>query len=327
LSFTYKLNCRNRAAAEEFDGRGVAADRLKEMPNPMTDPLKLRARTSAPLATVRHALTDASALRIWLAEHAVVELPDTFSFWGRYTPEGAEPGQRPLYVDGRTFRFGWQLSGVDTTVEFVLTEESGSTIIDLSQSHVPDWSEVMNDTTVPLAVLGTFWSLAIANLVDHVEGRETSPKCDFTSPVLREQVTVGASPGEVYQSLMDPERFRRWFGVNMRVEPHVGGRWAMGDSFDDPNSVARITELEPQRRVVLDWGGMVSTWELAGSDGQTRLTFVNSGFDEDNPPYADWTGWLGGLAALRRFHELPEFRSIWLASEWPGMGDGMLATR
>ena len=46
--------------------------------------------------------------------------------------------------------------------------------------------------------------------------------------------------------------------------------------------------------------------------------------DEDNPPYADWTGWLSGLAALRRFHELADHRPIWLSVDWPGMGDGVL---
>ncbi len=288
----------------------------------MNDPLKLRYRTSAPLATVRHALTDAAALRVWLAEHAEVDLPDTFSFWGRYTPEGAEPNQRPLYADDRTFRFAWQLSGVDTTVEFGLAEESGETVISLTQSDVPDWSDVVSGVTTPRGFLGTFWSLAVANLIDHVEGRETTPKCDYTATTdLRAQVTIDATPIEIYESLMDPERFRRWFGSVMSVEPHVGGRWGMGDDFSDPHSIARIIDLESGRRVVLQWPGMVSTWELEGSAGGTRLTFVNSGFDEENPPFADWTGWLSGLASLRRFHELPEFRPSWISVEWPGLGD------
>lgn len=287
--------------------------------------LKMRARTTAPLPTVRAALTDAAALEVWLAEHAEVDLPDTFTFWGRYTPDGAEPGQRLLHADDRTLRFEWRLHGVTTTVEITLEEDGTGTVIALSQSDVPLWADAVANNT-PLAILGTFWSLAVANLVDHVEGRETTPKCDFTATAeLREHITVGASPDEVYRSLMEPDRFRRWFGATMSVEPHVGGRWAMGDDFDDENSVARILELAPGSRIALDWGGMVSTWELEGSAGRTRLTFVNSGFDRDNPPYADWTGWFSGLAGLRRFHELPDFRSIWLSTEWPGMGDGVLA--
>lgn len=289
----------------------------------MSTPLKLRARANAPLATVRDALTDAAALEVWLAEHAEVDLPHTFAFWGRHTPDGGEPRQRLLHADDHVLRFEWRLHDVTTTVELTLEEDGAGTAIALSQSHVPLWTDAVANTT-PLAVLGTFWSLAIANLVDHVEGRETTPKCDFTAKELREHVTLAAAPDEVYRSLMEPDRFRQWFGANSTVEPHVGGRWAMGDDFDREDSVARIVELEPGRRVRLDWGDMVSTWELAGSAGRTRLTFVNSGFDEGNLPFADWTGWLAGMAALRRFHELPEFRSIWLSVEWPGMGAGVL---
>ena len=45
----------------------------------------------APPEAVHAALTDAAALRVWLAEHAEVALPDRYEFWGRYTPDGAEP--------------------------------------------------------------------------------------------------------------------------------------------------------------------------------------------------------------------------------------------
>ena len=49
----------------------------------MTEPMSLRVRLAAPIHAVRHALTDAAALRVWLAEHAEVDLPRTFAFWGR----------------------------------------------------------------------------------------------------------------------------------------------------------------------------------------------------------------------------------------------------
>lgn len=288
----------------------------------MSTRLKLRARAKAPLAVVRHALTDATELEVWLAEHAEVDLPHTFAFWGRHTPDGGEPRQRLLLADDHTLRFEWRLHGVTTTTEVTIDDDGGTggTIVAVEQSHVPLWTDAIANSS-PLAVLGTFWSLAVANLVDHVEGRATTPKCDFTTPALREHVMVGAEPDEVYRSLMEPDRFRRWFGANLVVEPQVGGRWAMGEEQEG----ARIVELVPGRRVTLDWGDMVSTWELEGAGGRTRLTFVNSGFDEDNPPYTGWTGWLGGVAALRRFHELPEFRSVWLSVDWPGIAPDVLA--
>ena len=70
---------------------------------------------------------------------------------------------------------------------------------------------------------------------------------------------------------------------------------------------------------------MTDSWELEGSDGKTRLTVVQSGFDPANPPYAGWAGWLGGIAALRRYHELPQWRTIWRQIEIAGVPEGMFS--
>ncbi|MBO0831079.1 MAG: hypothetical protein J2P28_00730 [Actinobacteria bacterium] len=69
--------------------------------------------------------------------------------------------------------------------------------------------------------------------------------------------------------------------------------------------------------------GMTDSRELEGSDGKARLTVVEIGFDLANPPCAGGTGWLGGLAALRRYHELPRSRSIWRQIEIAGVSDGI----
>ena len=70
---------------------------------------------------------------------------------------------------------------------------------------------------------------------------------------------------------------------------------------------------------------MLDSWELEGSDGKTRLTLVQSGFDPTNPPYPGWLGWMSGLAALRRYHELPRYRSIWRTIEIAGVPEGMFS--
>ncbi len=68
--------------------------------------------------------------------------------------------------------------------------------------------------------------------------------------------------------------------------------------------------------VSTDWGSIgISTWELADSGGKTRLTFVQSGFDQSQPPYAGWLGWLSGIAELRRFVELDGWQPIWIPDE------------
>jgi uncharacterized protein YndB with AHSA1/START domain len=291
----------------------------------MSDTMRVRVRTAAPAGDVHRALTDAAALRVWLAEHATVDLPGTYEFWGRHTPEGGAPRQRPLHVDDHTLRFAWTLDGVDTTVEISLEAESPrSTIVTLTQTHLVSWQDAAAETSVR-SVLHTFWALALANLVDHVEGRELTPKCDFTSPKMREEVLIDASPETVYDSLTDAGQFTRWFGAHVGIEPYVGGRFSMGGFEMDPVG-AKIIELEPGRKMTMQWEtGMIAGWELAGSGGKTRLTFVQSGFDEGHPPYDAWAGWLSGLAELRRFHELSDWRPIWLTIEVPGTPDGVLA--
>jgi Uncharacterized conserved protein len=90
---------------------------------------------------VYEALTDPAALRSWLAEHADVDLPGKYEFWGRFTPDGAEPHQRVLHVDERTIRFAWTVDGVESTVQFELAEDEDGTLVTLSQSDLPSFAD------------------------------------------------------------------------------------------------------------------------------------------------------------------------------------------
>ena len=288
--------------------------------------LRLRAVVSAPPKVVYEALTDPAALRVWLAEHADVQLPGKYEFWGRYTPDGAEPHQRVLHVDERTIRFAWTVDGVETTAQFELAEDEDGTLVTLSQSDLPSFQDVLADTAGARGALQTFWTLAIANLADYLSGRELTPKCDFTSAELHASVVIDAAPDKVFDSMIQPEQFRKWSGANVDIEPYVGGRFAMGGFELDPGG-AKFVEFEPGRKAALRFAadGETTTWELEDSDGKTRLTIVHSGFDATNPPYAGWAGWLSGIAGLRRYHELPSVRSIWRQVEIAGHPEGLIA--
>jgi uncharacterized protein YndB with AHSA1/START domain len=201
----------------------------------MTDPdLRLRAVVPAAPKVVYEALTDPAALRVWLAEHAAVDLPGTYEFWGRFTPDGAEPHQRVLHVDERTIRFAWTVEDVESEVGFELAEDEDGTLVTLTHSDLPSFAEVLADTAGARGALQTFWTLAIANLADYLAGRELTPKCDFTSNELRASVVIDAAPEQVFDSMTQPEQFHRWFGVNVGIEPYVGGRFAMGGFELDP---------------------------------------------------------------------------------------------
>ncbi|TVZ02769.1 SRPBCC domain-containing protein [Trebonia kvetii] len=287
--------------------------------------LRLRAFVPAPPKTVYEALTDPAALRVWLAEHADVELPGKYEFWGRYTPDGAEPHQRVLYVDERTIRFAWTVDGVETTSEFRLDEEEDGTLVTLSQTDLPSFEAILADTAGARGALQTFWTLAIANLADYLAGRALTPKCDFTSADLRAEVVIDAAPEAVFESMTQTEQFCRWSGANVEIEPYVGGRFAMGGFDVDPGGV-KFVEFEPGRKATLRFAdGLTASWELEGSDGKTRLTSVQSGFDPANPPYPGWAGWLAGLAELRRYHELPGWTSIWRQIEVTGVPEEMFS--
>jgi uncharacterized protein YndB with AHSA1/START domain len=277
----------------------------------MTEPITLPVRANAGIDQVRQALTDPKALNRWLGEHSTVELPGTFEFWGRYIPEGDAPHQRVLSYDGNTLKLAWLLGGEETTTEITLIEESEhSTVIRLSQSHFK-WSEAVTGSNIR-GVLQTFWSLALANLVDHLEGRELTTRPDFTSTELSGETVIDAPPAQVYASLTESAKATAWFGYPVDIDPRVGGRFAMGGFEAGPGM--EIVDLVEGQKMSIDWGPAgISTWELAESDGKTRLTFVMSGFDEGNPPYGAWLGWLSGVAALRRFNEQENWQPIWVA--------------
>jgi uncharacterized protein YndB with AHSA1/START domain len=287
--------------------------------------LHLTAVLPAAPKVVYEALTDPAALRVWLAEHAEVELPDRYEFWGRYTPDGAAPHQHVLHVDEHTIRFAWTIEGVRTTSEVELAEDPDGTLVTVSQTDLPPFEDVIADKAGARGALQPFWGLAIANLADYLAGRPLTPKVDFTSTDMRAEVVIDAAPEAVFDSMIKPAHFREWFGANVDIEPWVGGRFAMGGFEVDPGG-AKFVEFEPGRKAaILFADGITSSWELAGSDGKTRLTLVQSGFDPTNPPYPGWAGWLGGIAALRRYHELPEFTSIWRKIEIAGVPEGMFA--
>ena len=287
--------------------------------------LRLRVAVAARPETVFQALTDPAALRVWLAEHAEVELPGRYEFWGRYTPDGAEPHQRVLHADERTIRFAWTVDGFETTAEFELAEDEDGTLLTLGQTDLPSFEEILADRAGARGALQTFWTLAVANLADYLAGRALTPKCDFTSATLHAELVIDAAPEAVFDSMTQAEHFRRWSGANVDIEPYVGGRFAMGGFDLDPGGVTFV-EFEPGRKATLRFAdGLVSSWELEGSDGKTRLTSVQSGFDPTNPPYPGWAGWLAGLAELRRYHELPHWRPIWREFEIAGVPEGMFS--
>ena len=270
----------------------------------MTDAIRLRARLPASIGAARRAWTDAAALRHWLAEHAEASPAGGYAFWGRHTPEGEEPRQRLLHVDDRKLRFSWELSGEETIVEVLLEEDADSTAVTLSQTCF-DGTYAGYPSGIVLTV---FWSLALGNLADHLLDRPTTPRCDYTARDLRMEVAIGAPRAAVFGSLTDSEKFSRWFGLPVEIEPYAGGSWAIRHG----GPIGTVRALEPDRLLSLEEDSGISTWELEDHGDGTLLRLGLSGFDPASPPYPGWTGWLSAISSLRRYHELDDWRPLWL---------------
>jgi uncharacterized protein YndB with AHSA1/START domain len=269
----------------------------------------LRASIGAPPEAVYSALTDAAALRAWLAERAEVSLDaGIFEFWGRYTPEGERGRQRLIsFEPGRELSFSWTLQGARTVVAIVLDREDGGTLLTLEHSGVP-----------PRASDDSYWvrdllMLSLANLASHCEGRGIGPMCDFTAfraDEARASVEIGAEPHQVFASLIEPAQLNRWIAEKADVDPRVGGRYDFG--WD--HGPVKILELEPDRALAYSWRhswedelrpeSTVVRWELDGSRGRTYLTIVHSGFGTDRRPEGYQLGWQEFLVSLKRMHEV-----------------------
>lgn len=271
----------------------------------MTDPVRVRARLPAPAGAIWRALTDATALRQWFAEHAETDPPGgRYAFWGRFTPYGENPAQRLIQAD-QTLCFAWTLDGHETTVEIEPHEENAdATVVAITQTA---YDGVISGYPARLA-LTVFWSLALGNLTDHLTGREITPRCDHTARDLRAEFVIAAPRRRVFASLTRPEEFSRWFGLPVEIEPYAGGRWSIGGG----GPVGRVRDVRDGERLQLQEDSGIPTWDLTDdpADEGTRVRFGLSGYD--HPPYPGWTGWLSAMSSLRRYHEIPGWRPMWV---------------
>lgn len=274
----------------------------------MSDVLSIEALLDAQRAIVYRALTSPAAMRSWLAEHAEVDLrTNTYAFWGRHTPQGDRRRQQLLaYERDSALSFSWSLDDRPTTVRLCLSAGvDGRTALRLHQDGQPSMDELMapSGRRDGLHSMHTFWPLALANLAEYVEERPQTPKADFSrtrSNEIRAEFDINAPRGQVFASLLDPVQIERWFGWKAEVEPRIGGTITVGVD-------GKIFELDPDRRLVYaDAEGAIVHWELADSDGQTHLTFVQSGYstDEWDNTAQHEAGWFAALAELTRMHEL-----------------------
>jgi len=278
-------------------------------------------KVAAPPARVFSALTDASELTRWFAEHADVSLGTGghYRFWGKHTlgaPAGPDATQQLTRLEpGRALGFSWTLHGVATIVTITLATEADGTRLTLHH-------EVKDDLPVPRQheLIDDHWRFAFGNLSAHLSGDGGIVLPDYTDPApeVRLSIEIDAPREAVFRALIEPELINKWIGQGSTVvDPRQGGRYDLGwkyqvDGRDVEGGPTTILEIVPNEKLVLDWpdwrGDKSVTGQKIGfyleSAGQgTRVTLVHSGFgrtaDLGDYPFG-WVYFLGQLRGVFR---------------------------
>lgn len=111
-----------------------------------------------------------------------------------------------------------------------------------------------------------------------------------TQPALiRQTITINASPARVWRYVASEAGLRRWFAGNIRFEPVIGAPVAFEEHGGELRG--RVTALEPERQLVFTWTELGSpgwpqspeplllTIDLVPEDDGTRVTITHSGFE------------------------------------------------
>ena len=111
---------------------------------------------------------------------------------------------------------------------------------------------------------------------------------------VKQSVTFGASPHEIYEDLMDSGKHAQLTGGEAKISRKVGGKFTAFDGYSEGINV----ELVPDKKIVQTWRASdwpeghysKATFLLKEVQGGTRLTFTQTGVPEEH--YEDISqGW------------------------------------
>lgn len=102
---------------------------------------------------------------------------------------------------------------------------------------------------------------------------------------IRQSATFRASPHDVYGALMDSEKHSQFTGGEAIISREIGGKFSAFDGYAEGVNI----ELVPDKKIVQSWRasdwpeGHYSqvTFSLSKVEGGTRLTFIQTGVQEE----------------------------------------------
>lgn len=132
-----------------------------------------------------------------------------------------------------------------------------------------------------------------------------------TELAIEKELAIDASPETVWDFLVEPEKAKRWMGVDVRFDPRPGGEYYC-DVIDNHVARGEFVEVDRPRRLVYTFGwepeegnpGAVppgSTTieiDLEPSGDGTLLRFRHSGFESPEPAAMHRHGWDHYLSRL-----------------------------
>lgn len=274
--------------------------------------LRIQIKLFASIERVYQALTTASALTTWLAEHADVDLKaEQFLFWGKYMP--GNPSRDTLTMDllehqpNRLLKFSWLIVDNPTTVIFKLRErDENTTILTLIHERGSTLHHQESQYT-----LEDFWFIHMENLRRYLDGKSSEARVDFSQPMngnIRHILDSHVTPEEIYAVLTQPELIEKWIASQAEIELQPNGKYDLGWGIEG----IRVLDFAENEHLSISWQEnndeelTTVTWELKASEGKTRITFTHSGFDDDHRNDGIWAGWLNFLNWIRSIAEYGE---------------------
>ena len=295
---------------------------MSELIEETNDKLVLRKLIPASRQEVFAAWSDPESIRQWMCPGDVThsEAQIDFRVGGslRIVMKGAKEdcehtGEYQVIEPPSKLSFTWISPNTDfktTLVTIELFERKGGTELILTHERFPSADRVQQHKNG--------WSRISDRLAEYFQrGAATR--------IVMHEVTLNASPSEVFEGLMDSDRHAQFTGAPAQIDRRPGGAFSLYGG----QLTGRTLEVKPNERIVQEWHakdwpeGHNSrvTYELAPLDGerQTRLSLTHAGvpagaFDEINQGWRIyyWSKMAayfrsGKVAVVRRFME--EFKN------------------
>jgi uncharacterized protein YndB with AHSA1/START domain len=92
-------------------------------------------------------------------------------------------------------------------------------------------------------------------------------------PSVTREVVLPVEPERAWELITDPDELVGWLGDEVELEPEEGAEVYV--RFEDGEQRwGTVEEVDPERRLVFNWGDSRVEWTLAPAVGGTRLVVV-----------------------------------------------------